>query len=162
MKAVSCRYFTAYGPRCSESHAVMAMLGRAYIDQNPFELWGNGTQIRNWTYVDDIVEGTIKAAETIDDGTGINIGTMERTSVKEAAELILQYLGKNYELKFLLDMPTGPLNRVADNNLVATLFDWKPKYSFRDGLIKTIEWYLANKSKGEVKSIIENNLIVKK
>ena len=60
MKAVSCRYFTAYGPRCPENHAVMAMIARAFLRQDPFEVWGTGEQIRNWTYIDDIVEGTIR------------------------------------------------------------------------------------------------------
>ena len=81
MKAASLRYFTAYGPRCPESHAVMAMIARAMTGQDPFEIWGTGEQIRNWTHVSDIVEGTIRAAERIDDGTAINLGTMERTKV---------------------------------------------------------------------------------
>ena len=74
----SCRYFTVYGPRCTENHAVMAMIARGYLKLDPFEVWGNGEQIRNWTYVDDIVSGTIAAAEHITDGTSINLGTMER------------------------------------------------------------------------------------
>lgn len=73
IKAASCRYFTAYGPRCLENHAVMAMIARAFIRQRPFEVWGDGKQVRNWTYIDDIVEGTLLAAEKIDDGTAINL-----------------------------------------------------------------------------------------
>ena len=63
MKSACCRYFTVYGPRGVENHAVIAMIARAYIGQDPFVVWGTGEQIRNWTYVDDIVEGTIRAAE---------------------------------------------------------------------------------------------------
>ncbi len=59
LKAASCRYFTVYGPRGVENHAVIAMIARAFLKQNPFEVWGDGTQIRNWTYIDDIVSGTI-------------------------------------------------------------------------------------------------------
>ena len=59
LKAASCRYFTVYGPRGVENHAVIAMIARAFIGQDPFEVWGDGTQIRNWTYIDDIVSGTI-------------------------------------------------------------------------------------------------------
>ena len=51
MKAASLRYFTAYGPRCPESHAVMAMIARAMTGQDPFEIWGTGEQVRNWTHV---------------------------------------------------------------------------------------------------------------
>ena len=85
LKAASCRYFTVYGPRGKEDHAVIAMIARAFIQQNPFEVWGTGEQIRNWTYIDDIVEGTILAAEGIDDGTAVNLGTMERIRVVDAA-----------------------------------------------------------------------------
>jgi nucleoside-diphosphate-sugar epimerase len=51
MGAASCRYFTVYGPRGVENHAVIAMIARAFLGQNPFEVWGDGTQIRNWTYI---------------------------------------------------------------------------------------------------------------
>jgi len=76
MKTASCRYFTVYGERGVENHAVIAMIARAFIGQDPFVVWGTGEQIRNWTYVGDIVEGTILAAEKIDDGTAVNLGTM--------------------------------------------------------------------------------------
>ena len=56
MKSASCRYFTVYGPRGHENHAVIAMIARAFVGQNPFVVWGNGEQIRNWTYVDDIFD----------------------------------------------------------------------------------------------------------
>ena len=58
MKSASCRFFTVYGERGVENHAVIAMIARAFVRQDPFEVWGNGTQIRNWTYVGDIVSGT--------------------------------------------------------------------------------------------------------
>ncbi|MGH2509715.1 MAG: NAD-dependent epimerase/dehydratase family protein, partial [Ktedonobacteraceae bacterium] len=74
MKSASCRYFTVYGERGHENHAVIAMIARAFINQTPFVVWGNGEQIRNWTYVGDIVSGTIRAAEVIEDGTAVNLG----------------------------------------------------------------------------------------
>src|SRR3989338_2327472 len=73
LKTASCRYFTVYGPRGVENHALIAMIARAFIKQDPFEVWGDGTQIRNWTYIDDIVSGTMLAAEKIDDGTAVSI-----------------------------------------------------------------------------------------
>jgi len=47
MGAASCRYFTVYGPRGVENHAFIAMIARAFLGQNPFEVGGDGTQIRN-------------------------------------------------------------------------------------------------------------------
>ena len=121
--AASCRYFTVYGPRGVENHAVIAMIARAFLKQNPFEVWGDGTQIRNWTYIDDIVEGTILAGEKINDGTAMNLGTMERIRVLDAAKLVGQLTGHQAEIKLLPNMPTGPLNRVADNSLAKKLLN---------------------------------------
>jgi nucleoside-diphosphate-sugar epimerase len=155
MKSASCRYFTVYGPRGVENHAVIAMIARAFIDQNPFIVWGTGEQIRNWTYIDDIVSGTVLAAEKIDDGTAVNLGTMERIKVIDAAKEVLRYLGKTAEFELHPEMPTGPLNRVADNSLANNLLGWEPKTMFMDGLHKTIDWYVAIKKRAQVSEKLE-------
>jgi len=154
MKAASCRYFTVYGPRGVENHAVIAMIAKAFIGQNPFEVWGDGTQVRNWTYIDDIVRGTILAAEKIDDGTAINLGTMERVRVIDAVRMVLEYTGHKAEIVFRPDMPTGPLNRVADNSLARKLLGWEPQVPFREGLKRTIDWYFATKDREQVRKIL--------
>jgi nucleoside-diphosphate-sugar epimerase len=150
LKAASCRYFTVYGERGKEDHAVIAMIARAFVRQDPFEVWGTGEQIRNWTYVGDIVEGTILAAEKIDDGTAVNLGTMERTRVVDAVREVLRYTGHRAELRFRPDLPTGPLNRVADNALARRLLGWEPRVTFADGLRRTIDWYFATHQREEV------------
>jgi nucleoside-diphosphate-sugar epimerase len=159
MKSASCRYFTAYGPRGVENHAVIAMIARAYLGQDPFVVWGNGEQIRNWTYVDDIVSGTILAAEKIDDGTGVNLGTTERTKVIEAAQEILSIMGRNPKIELHPEMPTGPMNRVADNALAKKLMGWEPKVSFRDGVRRTIDWYRATHDKHQASDNLEHLLV---
>lgn len=150
MGAASCRYFTVYGPRGVENHAVIAMIARAFLGQNPFEVWGDGTQIRNWTYIEDIVEGTILAGEKINDGTAINLGTMERIKVIDAVNMVCDFTGHKAEIKLRRDMPTGPLNRVADNSLAKKLLGWEPKVLFRDGLRRTIDWYYSTRNREEV------------
>jgi len=147
LKAASCRYFTVYGPRGVENHAVIAMIARAFIAQNPFEVWGDGTQIRNWTYIDDIVRGTVLAGEKIDDGTAVNLGTMERVQVIDAVKMVLEYTGHQAEISFRRDMPTGPLNRVADNALAKKLLGWEPRVMFREGLRRTTDWYFSAKNR---------------
>jgi nucleoside-diphosphate-sugar epimerase len=156
--AASCRYFTVYGPRGVENHAVIAMIARAFIGQNPFEVWGDGTQIRNWTYIDDIVEGTILAGEKISDGSAVNLGTMERIRVLDAAKMVCEFTGHQAEIKLLPSMPTGPLNRVADNSLAKKLLSWEPKVLFRDGLKRTIDWYYATRNREEVTRIFAHML----
>ncbi|HMI50191.1 MAG TPA: NAD-dependent epimerase/dehydratase family protein [Candidatus Saccharimonadales bacterium] len=158
MGAASCRYFTVYGPRGVENHAVIAMIARAFLKQNPFEVWGDGTQIRNWTYIDDIVEGTILAGEKINDGTAINLGTMERIKVIDAVNMVMEFTGHKADIKLLPNMPTGPLNRVADNALAKKLLHWEPQVAFRDGLKSTIDWYYATRDRAEVQRIFARML----
>jgi nucleoside-diphosphate-sugar epimerase len=159
MKSVSCRYFTVYGPRGVENHAVIAMIARAFVGQNPFEIWGTGEQVRNWTYIDDIVRGTILAAEKIDDGTAINLGTMEGVRVIDAVKEILRYTGHKAEIVFRPDMPTGPMNRVADNSLARKLLGWEPRVPFIEGLHRTIDWYFTSKDREQVKALLDRMLV---
>ncbi len=158
LKAASCRYFTVYGPRGVENHAVIAMIARAFVKQIPFEVWGDGSQIRNWTYIDDIVEGTMLAAERIDDGTAVNLGTIERVRVLDAVRMVLDYTGHQAEIKFRPDMPTGPMNRVADYSLARRLLGWVPRVQFREGLKRTIEWYFATKDREAIKAFLDRKL----
>ena len=158
MKTASCRYFTVYGDRGHENHAVIAMIARAFIRQDPFVVWGTGEQIRNWTHVSDIVEGTIRVAERMDDGTAVNLGTMERTSVIEAVREVLRYTGHQATIELHPEMPTGPLNRVADNGLAKRLLDWEPRVLFFDGLRRTIDWYFGEKDRGHVAAALAGQL----
>ena len=158
MKSACCRYFTVYGERGVENHAVIAMLARAFVGENPFVVWGTGKQVRNWTYVSDIVDGTILAAEKISDATAVNLGTMERTRVIDAVQEVLRYTGHRAEIEFRPEMPTGPYNRVADNSLAKKLVGWEPQVFFMDGLHRTIDWYFASKDREQVKVILERML----
>lgn len=158
MKTASCRYFTVYGPRGVENHAVMAMIARAFLRQDPFHVWGTGEQIRNWTYVDDIVEGTILAAERIDDGTAVNLGTTERIRVIDAVRMVCELAGYSPEIVTQPEMPTGPMNRVADNSLAKRLLGWEPKVPFAEGLRRTVEWYFSTKDPERVRAILDHML----
>src|SRR5882762_8676652 len=158
LKAASCRYFTVYGDRGHENHAVIAMIARAFVKQDPYVVWGNGEQIRNWTHVSDIVAGTILAAEHIDDGTAINLGTMERTRVIDAVREVLAYTGHQARIELHPEMPTGPMNRVADNALGRKLLGWEPRVTFMDGLRRTIDWYFSTKDPEAIRRTLETRL----
>lgn len=157
-KSASCRFFTVYGERGVENHAVMAMIARAFVRQDPFEVWGDGTQIRNWTYVGDIVSGMVLAAEKIEDGTAVNLGTEERTRVIDAVREVLRYTGHTAEIKLLPHMPTGPLNRVASNRLARELLGWEPRMKFMDGLHRTIDWYFGSRQREVVSGYLAEML----
>ncbi len=158
MKSASCRFFTVYGERGVENHAVMAMIARAFIGQDPFEVWGDGTQIRNWTYVGDIVHGMILCAEKVEDGTAVNLGTQERTRVIDAVKEVLRYTGHKAQIQLLKDMPVGPMNRVASTELAKRTLNWEPQTKFMDGLHQTIDWYFATKDRGRVRGYLDRML----
>lgn len=160
LKTASCRYFTVYGPRAKENHAVMAMIARAFVRQDPFEIWGTGEQIRNWTFVDDIVAGTLRAAEVIEDGRAVNLGTMERIRVRDAAELICGLLGHRPAFALRPGMPTGPVNRVADNTLARELLGWEPSVAFAEGVRRAVTWYTATHEVDEVRRVLNGGGLI--
>ena len=121
-------------------------------------VWGTGEQLRNWTHVSDIVSGTLLAAERIDDGTAINLGTMERTRVIDAVHEVLRYTGHKATVELYPEMPTGPLNRVADNSLAKKLLGWEPQVKFMEGLRRTLDWYFASKDQNKVREALEHLL----
>jgi UDP-glucose 4-epimerase len=159
LKSAIGRFFTVYGPYAKESHAVMATIAKAFIKQDPFEVWGDGEQIRNWTYVEDIIDGIIKLIEKVDDATQVNLGTEERIKVIDMINLVFKYIGFYPKKIKFLSMPTGPINRVADISLAKKLLNWQPKYDFKTGLKKTIEWYFENKNKDFIKKNLKKLLI---
>jgi UDP-glucose 4-epimerase len=159
MRTSSARFFNVYGPRGLASHAVMAMIARAYVRQDPFEIWGNGEQIRGWTYVDDIAEGMIRCAERISDGTAVNLGTTERVRVIDAVNVACDLADYEPMIELQLDKPTGVLNRVADNSLAEQLLGWAPETTFVDGMRKTWAWYAEHRRPGEVERILEHQLM---
>jgi len=151
MKCSSCRVFTAYGERENETHAIMALIAKAFIRMNPYVIWGTGEQDRNFTYVSDIVEGFILAMEKITNGTPVNIGTPEHIKIKEAAEKIFEYTGfRPRNMLFDTSKPEGVFSRAADISKAKRILDWEPKVSFDDGLKRTVDWYYATKDKDTV------------
>lgn len=150
LSSAICRFFTVYGEWGVENHAVTAMIARAFVGLDPFEVWGDGQQIRNWTYVGDIVEGVLLSGEKIHNAEAVNLGTMERTRVIDAVKEVLRYTKHNAKIKFRKDMPTGPVNRVADNRKAKKLIGWEPKMKFMDGLHRTIDWYYGTKNKARI------------
>ncbi|MCK4735930.1 MAG: NAD-dependent epimerase/dehydratase family protein [Methanophagales archaeon] len=160
MKTSSVRIFTAYGPRENETHAIIALIAKAFIKMDPYELWGTGEQDRNFTYVQDIVDSLILAAEKIEDGTPINAGRDDRITINQAAELVFEIVGwKPKEIKHDLSQPQGVASRAADLTRARAVLGFEPKVSYKDGFKRTIDWYFANKNREEVKVNLKKLLI---
>jgi nucleoside-diphosphate-sugar epimerase len=153
LKSVSCRLFTAYGERENETHAVIALIAKAFVEMDPYEIWGDGQQDRNFTYVGDIVEGMMRATFAIEDASPVNIGTSEHIRIVDAAKVIFAETGfAPSELFFDTSKPVGVYSRAADLTRARGVLDWEPQIMFGEGLRKTVPWYYANRDRGEVAS----------
>jgi UDP-glucose 4-epimerase len=163
MKGCSLRFVTAYGPRENESHSIIALIFKALKRMDPYPIWGNGQQERDFTYVEDIVDGTIIAAERIFDGKSINLGTGRRQKIIEIVEKICQIVGwKPSILSFEESMPVGPLSRALDNTQALELLGWSPKFSLEEGLRKTIQWYMRTRIHGHKSAKKVGDMLMKR
>ncbi len=144
IKGCSVRFVTAYGPRENETHAIVALIYKAFERMNPFIIWGDGNQERDFTYVSDLVSGTIAAAEKIDDGSPVNLGTGRRTNLMEIAHMIFDIMEFHPKVKFDLNGPVGVLSRALDTSRAGKILGWEPKVTLEEGLRRTIKWYVES------------------
>jgi len=161
LKNCPVRFVTAYGPRENETHSIIALIYKALHHMDPYEIWGSGEQERDFTYVEDIVSGTILAAEKIFDGTPINLGTGKKYQMIDVVKMICKVLGW-HPSKFVFDTskPVGVLSRALDNSRAKELLRWSPSYSLEEGLKETIDWYKqthASNEKIDQEILMEHN-----
>ncbi|MEM2448990.1 MAG: NAD-dependent epimerase/dehydratase family protein [Candidatus Bathyarchaeia archaeon] len=151
-KSSVCRYLTVYGPgQFDTSHAIAALIERALNREDPYVIWGSGEQERGFTYVDDIVEGTILATEKITDAMPINLGWDKRYKIKDVARIILRITGHEpRKVVFDKNKPEGPFSRALDITRARKLLDWSPKVDLEEGLRKTVEWHLKLREMADV------------
>jgi nucleoside-diphosphate-sugar epimerase len=160
MKASAVRIFTAYGPRENETHALIALIAKAFVKMDPYVIWGTGAQDRNFTYVQDIVDALLLNAEKIEDGSPVNAGRDDRITLDEAAAIVFEIAGwKPKRVEHDLSRPEGVASRAADLTRAREVLGWEPKVAYRDGFAKTVEWYFSNKDKNFVESQLNNLLL---
>jgi UDP-glucose 4-epimerase len=142
-KCSTCRYLTVYGPgEFDASHAIAALMEKALNGDDPYIVWGSGEQERGFTYVDDIVNGVILAAEKVTDATPINLGWDKRYTIRDVVEVILKLTGhKPKQLIYDKSKPEGPFSRALDVTRAKNLLGWSPKVDLEEGLRRTIEWH---------------------
>lgn len=150
--ASSVRIFTAYGPRENETHAIIALIAKAYAGQEPFQVWGDGEQTRNFTYVDDIVNVLMLANENINDATPVNAGIPEYISINDVVKAIFDYMEQDPPgMNYMTDKPEGVRHRAADTTRAEELLGWEPEYTLNQGLAETIDWYSSNRDREYVR-----------
>jgi nucleoside-diphosphate-sugar epimerase len=136
------RYLTVYGPgEMDSSHAISALLEKALDGQDPYEVWGSGNQERGFTFVDDIVKGSMLTAEVVTDASPTNLGWDKRYRIRDVAELILRISGHvPTDIHYDLSKPEGPFSRALDISRARSL-GWEPTVDLEEGLLQTIDWH---------------------
>jgi nucleoside-diphosphate-sugar epimerase len=129
------RPFSGYGTDQATSYPFAAFIRRALAREDPFTVWGPGTQVRDFVHVDDIVATVLTAVETGHDGP-LNIGTGYGISFLELARLTAMLAGYDPEIQPQSDKPTGVMHRVAD---VTQLCDLRrPRISLGEGIQRAL------------------------
>ena len=139
LEAVTLRYFTIFGPRQRPDMAFTAMCA-ALRDGRPFELFGDGTQSRSFTYVDDAVEATILAMERGPAGAIYNVGGGVEVSMLEAIETLAEVSGRRLEVVHTPRRRGDAARTCADTTRLRGDTGWAPKTSFVQGLAEQWRW----------------------
>ena len=141
------RYHNVYGPhgtwtggREKAPAAICRKVAEAVLSgDHRIEIWGDGTQTRSFTYIDDCVHGTLLLAAS-DVVEPLNVGSSELVSINGLVELVEEIAGVRLERRYRLDAPKGVNGRNSDNTLVRAALDWEPSTRLRDGLERTYAW----------------------
>jgi GDP-L-fucose synthase len=148
MKVAIARPYNIYGPRDNfnkeSAQVIPALINRIMAKENPFVVWGDGEQERSFLYVEDLARGLIDLAEKYPECDPINFGTDEVILIKDLAKRIMEVVGENLEMQFDLSKPGGLKYRNCDNTKSLEKIGFKPQYTLKEGLQKTIEWYKKN------------------
>ena len=137
------RPFNSYGPRQSARAVIPTVISQVLTSKNIF--LGSLEPTRDFTYIDDTVEGFIKIAESKNcDGEVINIGSNIEISIGDLANKIISIIGRQVKIESEDKRKRPPKSEVerliCDNKKAKELLGWEPRVSLEDGLIKTIEW----------------------
>ena len=144
LETISLRYFNVFGPRQSP-HSKYAAVIPAFIeailnDQSPI-IYGDGTQSRDFTYVEDVVSANLLATEAPKlQGEVINVGTGSQIVLNDLVDNINVLLGKNISAKHIAARQGDVKHSLADIRLANELIGYHPSTSFHDGLKHTINW----------------------
>ena len=144
MRTVALRYFTVYGPRQRPDLAIHQFTRRIY-DGQPIDQFGDGTTRRDYTYIDDVIQGTIAALNY--DGPLFdifNLGESETIQLKDLIVAIENALGKKAKINRLPEQPGDMPLTCADISKARKLLGYNPTTRLSDGLPRFMEWFLRN------------------
>ncbi len=146
-----------YGPgdkfHTSVSHVIPALIKKCVEaverGEDKIEVWGTGRASREYLYVDDAAAAIVLAAEQHDGSEPVNLGNDHEVTIRETVETIARLVGFGGELRWDPTKPDGQPRRRVDATRAANLFGWRAEMPFEEGLRRTIDWYLANRTEAE-------------
>jgi UDP-glucose 4-epimerase len=152
IRACALRLTNTYGPRMRVKDARQTFLGiwlKQMIDDEPIQVFGDGTQIRDFNYIDDVVEALlISAVERSADGQIFNLGSDETINLRDLAALLVEIngAGRFKIVPFPSDRKAIDIgDYYADYRLIQGRLGWRPRVALRDGLRRTLEFYRVEK-----------------
>jgi UDP-glucuronate 4-epimerase len=144
LRIIALRYFTVYGPRQRPDLAIHQFTRRIYSGQ-PIEQFGDGTTRRDYTYIDDVIQGTMAALRYEGPLFDIvNLGESETIQLKDLIVAIENALGKKAKINQLPEQPGDMPLTCADISKARKLLGYKPTTRFNDGLPRFVEWFLES------------------
>lgn len=147
MNVIMLRFFTVYGPKQRPDLAINKFT-RLMLDGKKIPMFGDGTTSRDYTYIDDIVDGIIKSCNYVLDNKNVyeilNLGNSSPVSLKEMIETIGNALGVKPNIEQLPMQPGDVERTYADISKAKNLIGYEPKTTFEDGIKKFVNWYKEN------------------
>jgi GDP-L-fucose synthase len=142
-----------YGPRdnfdLESSHVIPALIRKCLeakeSGQRQIVLWGDGTPTREFLYVEDAAEGILQATETYEGSEPVNLGTGEEISIRDLTVLIASEVQYRGELVWDTSRPNGQPRRCLDTTKAKAFFGFQASRRLREGISKTVDWYLHNR-----------------
>ena len=149
LETVSIRYFNVFGPRQDPSSpysGVIALFVSRLLAGQPATITGDGEQTRDFTYVDNVVDGVLRAAKAPGvSGRVINVATGTRVSINHLYKTLQQLLGSNLDPVYAEARAGDVRDSLADITVARQLLGYEPGISFEEGLRRTVDWYRAER-----------------
>ena len=148
---ISCMPTNLYGPNdnfdLQSSHVLPALIRKFHEAKvngsDTVEVWGTGTPLREFIYVDDMADACVFLMENYDGEQHVNIGTGEEVSIRELAETVKEVVGFKGDLVFNTDMPDGTPRKLTTVDKLHGL-GWKHKVTLNEGIKRAYTWFLEN------------------
>lgn len=137
------RYFTVFGPAGRPDMSLFRFVQWVF-EGRPVYVTGDGSQSRDFTFVDDIARGTLACV----DQSGyniVNLGSDRPHLLMEGLRLIEQMVGKQANVVLQMMHPADVMATWADISKARSLLEWQPRVSFEEGISRMVEWYVANR-----------------